>query len=106
MNLFRRVLKSLANQLRRASIFLDRTAEPLATEKPNPDFEHPSCHLIVSQMNNAIWIKPTRKVSRIHLAGLVSQASFMLASSDCEFIHPEDCRLKAFLTVDDSQTLD
>ena len=61
------------------------------------------CHIIVSNMNEAVWIKPNAKVDRFYAIGLLTHAINMILESDGQWIHPEDCPLPAFLTVDDSQ---
>jgi hypothetical protein len=59
-------------------------------------------HLVVSHFNKATWVKPSRKVSRIYLIGLLTEAIGMMQSASCQEIDPEDCKLPVFIAIDDS----
>ena len=61
-----------------------------------------SVHLVVSYFNGATWVKPSRKISRIYLIGLLTEAIGMMQSASCEEIDPENCQLPIFVAVDDS----
>ena len=61
-------------------------------------------HLIISEMNGAIFIKPSRPVPVWRLRNLVTAAERLLnGMATNSVLDPDDCPLRAFLTVDDSQ---
>jgi hypothetical protein len=59
-------------------------------------------HLVVSYFNGATWVKPNRKIPRIYLIGLLTEAIGMMQSASAEYIDPNDCKLPVFVWVDDS----
>lgn len=63
----------------------------------------PPLHFVVSHFNQATWLKPSRPVRRQEAIALLSEALFMLNSSDAAVLLPEDCTLQAWLTVNDGQ---
>ena len=67
----------------------------------------PTLHLIISRMNGCTWIKPSRAAVKSEITALLLSALEMCKDAGDEIVlAPEDCQLRAFLTVDDSQEFD
>ena len=83
----------------------------MTESKPEPintlegSLEDQPLHLIVSHFNGATWVKPSRPCSRHRAMGLLSDALYMMQASDCRTLDPAECPLRAFLTVDQDQTI-
>lgn len=60
-------------------------------------------HIIVSSLRGGVWVKPSREINRHQLIGLLIDAIGMMQASTANVVKPEDCQLRAFLTVDDEQ---
>lgn len=60
-------------------------------------------HLVISNLNGAVWTGPSRAVNRQRLLGLIMDAAFMVQESTARTVSPEDCRLRVMLTVDEEQ---
>lgn len=53
----------------------------------------PPFHFVVSRVNDATYIKPSRAMSRLEIMGLLTEAIGMLQASDKANCTPQDCRL-------------
>lgn len=62
-------------------------------------------HVVISHMNERVWIKPSRPVNRQILIGILSDILYLLQSNTCKTVHPNDCPLRVMLTVDEDQEL-
>lgn len=71
------------------------------TVKAEPPF-----HFVITQMNGATWVKPSKPASRLRVIGLLTEALDMLHESANTIISPDVCDLRIWITVDDSQTPD
>lgn len=77
-------------------------ASPSEPPQVLPSEDEP-LHLIVSSFKDATWIKPSRRVRRRELVGLLMDAVAMCNESSSKYIDPEDCGLRVMLTVDEEQ---
>ena len=53
----------------------------------------PPFHMVISRVNDATYLKPSRPISRVHLIGFLTEAIGMLTSSDRVIMRPQDCSL-------------
>lgn len=65
--------------------------------------EDSNVHLVISCISDNVYIKPSRPVNRQRLIGILMDAMYCLQHSEDKTIHPDDCRLRVLLTVDDEQ---
>lgn len=67
--------------------------------------QSPPLHLVISNHNGKTLIKPSRPATRNELLGLLHDASEMIGAAGKDAVlHPDNCELKVFLTVDYAET--
>lgn len=64
------------------------------------DLLNPPLHLVISRYDGATYLKPSREIDRIQLAGILSEVLFMVNSSSSKTCKPEDCQLRVILSVE------
>ncbi len=64
------------------------------------DILNPPVHLVISRFDDATYLKVSRQCDRLYLAGLLSEALFMVNSSGCSVVKPGDCQLNVILSVE------
>lgn len=65
--------------------------------------DSPSFHLIISRIKEDTWLKVSDEIRRHELIGILMDIVFMLQSSNAIFVRPEDCKLRAYVIIDDEQ---
>lgn len=65
-----------------------------------PELLKKPLHVIVSSFHDAIFVQVSKSVDRLHLAGLLSDALYMVNQMTCDIYRPEDePELDVFVTV-------
>lgn len=62
-------------------------------KSPAPGVTAEPLHLIISLIGEDMYIRPSRKVERHLLSGLVADALYMLQSAEQKYVDPDDCQI-------------
>lgn len=65
-----------------------------------PDLLKPPLHIVISELHDAIFVKVTKEVDRLYVAGLLNDALWMINQSGNKVCKPtDDGSLDVFVTV-------